>query len=81
MPSAPKKVFFHIKMYDSTNISFLKQHFPNKQHAVFPAAAGISLSTRYAFSLLIFDVPYAKIPLFNAISFIQAIPVSIPCKK
>jgi hypothetical protein len=73
MPSAPKKVFFHIEMYDNTNISFFKQHFPNKQHGVFPVAAGISLSIRYAISLLIFDVLYARIPLFNPISLLPAI--------
>jgi len=78
MPSAPKKVFFHIEMYDNTNISFFKQHFPDKQQGVFPAAAGISLSIRYAIYLLIFDVLYARIPLFNTISSVKAILVSIP---
>jgi len=65
-------------MYDNTNISFFKQHFPDKKHGVFPAAAGISLSISYAIYLLIFDVLYARIPLFNTISSVKAILVSIP---
>jgi len=36
MPSAPKKVFFHIKMYDNTNISFLKQIFRINNTEFFP---------------------------------------------